>query len=173
MDLKGAKLIDFTGKVAGAQHYEQFTDEVTKAVRSHDGNKVAVVIDPGFGFDAEAPHLVSDHINLTGSNPLLGPNDACGERFPVVNDIYLTEEMPGRILPAIQRGVLGGLKNGVVPDADQMTKLKGLGAQFFSYNLAQTMIVAAHSGWKVIGIVVPSRLPLDGALINEIKSLTN
>jgi hypothetical protein len=51
--------------------------------------------------------------------------------------------------------------------------LKGLGAQFFSYNLAQTMIVAAHSGWKVIGIVVPSRLPLDGALINEIKSLTN
>jgi hypothetical protein len=81
--------------------------------------------------------------------------------------------MPGRILPAIQRGVLAGLKHGVVPDAAQMTKLKGLGAQFFSYNLAQTMIVAAHSGWKVIGIVVPSRLPLDGALINEIKSLTN
>lgn len=173
MDLKGAKLIDFTGKVAGAQHFDHFSDEVTKAVRSHNGAKVAVVIDPGFGFEAEAPHLVSDHINLTGSNPLMGPNDPCGERFPVVNDIYLTEEMPGRILPAIQCGVLGGLKAGVVPNAAEAAKLKSLGAQFFSYNLAQTMIIAAHSGWKVIGIVVPSRLPLDGALMNEIKSLVN
>lgn len=173
MDLKGAKLIDFTGKVAGAQQFERFTDEVTSAVRNHKGNKLAVIIDPGFGFEAEAPHLVSDHINLTGSNPLLGPNDACGERFPVVNDIYLVEAMPGKILPAIQRGVLGGLKHGVVPDTTETAKLKSLGAEFFSYNLAQTMIVAAHSGWKVIGIVVPSRLPLDGALMNEIKSLIN
>ncbi|MBS2003949.1 MAG: hypothetical protein JST44_20765 [Cyanobacteria bacterium SZAS LIN-5] len=173
MDLKGAKLIDFTGKVVGAQQFDRFTDEVTSAVRNHKGTRVAVVIDPGFGFTAEAPHLVSDHINLTGSNPLLGPNDACGERFPVVNDIYLVEEMPGKILPAIQRGVLGGLKQGVVPDAAETAKLKSLGAEFFSYNLAQTMIVAAHSGWKVIGIVVPSRLPLDGALMNEIKSLIN
>ncbi|CAN5364883.1 hypothetical protein BH10CYA1_BH10CYA1_19440 [soil metagenome] len=171
MELKGAKLIDFTGKVVGAQHFESFSDEVTKAVRSHSGNKVAVVIDPGFGFDAEAPHLVADHINLTGTNPLMGPNDACGERFPVVNDIYLTEDMPGKILPAIQRGILGGLKHGVAPSASEIAKLKTLGAEFFSYNLAQTMIVAAHSGWKVIGIVVPSRLPLDGALMNEIKSL--
>lgn len=173
MDIKGAKLFDFTGKIVGAQHFDRFNDEVTKAVRNHGGNRVAVVIDPGFGFAAEAPHLVSDHINLTGSNPLLGPNDACGERFPVVNDIYVTEDMPGRILPAIQRGVLGGLKHGVVPEARELEKLKSLGAEFFSYNLAQTMIIAAHCGWKVIGIVVPSRLPLDGALMNEIKSLIN
>jgi purine-nucleoside phosphorylase len=173
VELKGAKIIDFTGKVAGAQHFENFSDQVTKAIRNHAGAKVAVVIDSGFGFAAEAPHLVADHINLTGSNPLIGPNDACGERFPVVNNIYLTEPMPGKILPAIKRGVLGGLKHGCAPSAEEMSKLKTLGAEFFSYNLAQTMIVAAHSGWKVIGIVVPSRLPLDGALINEVKSLVN
>lgn len=173
MELKGAKFIDFTGKISGAQQFKQFSDEVTNAIRSHDGAKIAIVVDGGFGFDSEAPHLVSDHINFTGTNPLLGPNDECGERFPVVNEIYLTANMPGKILPAIQRGVLGGLKAGVVPTAAEAGKLKELGAEFFSYNLAQTMIIAAHSGWKVVGIVVPSRLPLDGALINEVKSLLN
>jgi purine-nucleoside phosphorylase len=173
VELKGAKIIDFTGKVAGAQHFDNFSDQVTKAIRSHEGTKIAVVIDAGFGFETEAPHLVSDHINLTGTNPLLGPNDTCGERFPVVNDIYVTHFVPGKILPAIQQGVLGGLKQGFAPSADEIKRLKTLGAEFFSYNLAQTMIVAAHSGWKVLGIVLPSRLPVDGALMNEVKSLVN
>lgn len=172
MELKGAKIIDFTGKVASAR-FDNFSDQVTQAIRSHGGTKVAVVIDSGFGFAAEAPHLVSDHINLTGTNPLLGPNDSCGERFPVVNNIYVTHFVPGKILPAIQHGVLGGLKEGFKPSPEQLEKLKSLGVDFFSYNLAQTMIVAAHSGWKVMGIVVPSRLPVDGALINEVKSLVN
>lgn len=172
VSLKGAKLIDFTGKAHAAQKYPQFSEDVIKAIREGGSNKVVVVIDTGFGFQQNAPHLVSDHLNFTGGNPLLGPNDPCGERFPVINDIYLTE-LPGKIISNLPKGILGGLPAGVMPSADETKKLRSLGAEFFSYNLAQTMIVAAHSGWKVVGIVLPNNVPFDSGLAAELQALLN
>lgn len=168
VSLKGAKLIDFTGTVPGFESHAAFNDGITKALRAPAENKTVVVIDRGFGFSSPQAHLVRDHINFTGYVPLVGPNDSCGDRFPVVNDIYLTQ-LGGKALPQLRAGVAGGLKAGVVPTAEEEAELRRLGADFFCYNLVHTMIVAAHAGWKVVAIVLPENEKLDGQLITELQ----
>ncbi|HEY9713583.1 MAG TPA: hypothetical protein V6C72_08930 [Chroococcales cyanobacterium] len=170
--LKGARLIDFTGKLKGAEQHDAYSTEVAKSLRSAAGNKVVVVVDNGFGFEQERAHLVFDHLNFLGDNPLCGPNDPCGERFPVVNEIYLTEWHEGA-LGKLPQGVLGGLKNGIKPDASEEKLARDLGAEFFSYNLVPTMIVAAHAGYKMVGIVIPRAAEIDKDLADELSKLVN
>jgi purine-nucleoside phosphorylase len=107
----------------------------------------------------EAPHVVRDHLNLTGTNPLVGPNDPCGERFPSVNDVYITD-----LCPNLPRGVAAGLVGGVFPTREEMEFLRSLGADFCCYNLVPTMIVAAHAGLKVLGLVVPEGVEVNPVL---------
>lgn len=152
MSLRGAMLIDFTGAIKPGGH-DSFNDAVVKLIRSGD-HKTVVIVDRGSCLQVSQPHLVTDHINLTGTNPLCGPNDPCGERFPVVNEIY-HNTTGDETIDKLPRGVAAGLKTGVVPRDEEMVKLKSLGADFCCYNLVPAMIVAAHAGLKVIGIVVP------------------
>lgn len=159
MSLKGARLIDFTGAVSGFEHYAQFGDSVVKLLRNGSENKVVVVIDRAL--HTTEPHLVADHVNLSGTNPLCGPNVECGERFPVVNGVYLTE-FGDDVLTRLPRGVAGGLKAGVSVSEEERAKLSALGIDFYCYNLVNTMLVAAHAGWKVVAIVVP-----DGTRIGD------
>jgi hypothetical protein len=167
VNLKGAKLIDFTGSVGG-EAYDKFCDAVTQSLRSPHDTKVVVVVDRGFGFQTDRPHVVKDHLNFTGHVPLVGPNDTIGERFPVVNNIYVTE-FTGDALSKLPSGIAGGLKQGVKPAADEAKRLYELGADFFCYNMVQTMVIAAHAGWKVVGVLVPENAKLDGDLIAELK----
>lgn len=176
MNSKNIKIIDFAGclksDTTDAYSCDRFSESVTDTVRNRSASKVLVVVDRGFGMKGVAPHLVSDHLNLTGSNPLMGPNNPCGERFPVVNGIY--DDCPaGEQLAKLPRGILGGLKEGIVPTKAEEEKLRSLGAEFFSYNLVQTMIIAAHAGLKVIGLVVPKDAVLDASLVAEIEAVGN
>ena len=115
---------------------------------------------------------MADHLNFTGTNPLIGPNDPCGERFPVINEIYI-EDPPADELRSLPRGILGGLKGGVRPNKAEEEKLRSLGAEFFSYNMVQTMIVAAHAGHRIIGLVIPEGKNLSEELIAAVKSLSD
>ena len=172
MSSTNIKIIDFTGRIfsPSVDTYDCFSETVTNTIRQHVSNKLLIVVDQGFGFKLPAPHVVSDHLNLTGTNPLMGANDPCGERFPIINDIY-KDDLQGENLSKLSKGVLGGLKDGTVPSAAEEAKMRSLGADFFSYNLVQTMIVAAHSGLKVIGVVVPKGAALGGVLVAELEAL--
>ena len=172
MNLRGAKIIDFTGTVNGADRYDRFSQKITDVLRQEAKNKTAVVFDRGFGFDQQVPHLVSDHLNFVGTNPLVGPNHPIGQRFPVVNEIYLTEFHDGA-LAKMPRGIVAGLKAGLTPNSDEEKFARAMGANFFSYNVVPTMIVAAHAGWKVLAIVIPQNSQLDKeavtALLNQVN----
>lgn len=166
---KGAKLVDFTGTASGFQQMKRFGPEFTDLIRkSKDGAKAVVVVDRGFGGRYSKPLLARDHINLTGDNPLVGHNDPdVGPRFPIVQGIYLTDALQGS-----DTGIVAGLKEGVKPDAEEQDLLRTIGVDICSYNLVPSMLVAAHAGWKVLGIILPDDVTLSSEQLNEIKELT-
>lgn len=159
MNFAGAKIIDFTGAVVEGGHYLRFDSAVVNALRGVHENKIAIVCDCGFGFRDPAPYVVTDHLNFTGDNPLIGPNDPSGERFVVVNNIYVTDAhdmlVPKSAFGQLNKGIACGLKPGLIPDAEELALIYELGAHFYCYNLVPTMLIAAHAGWKVLGLALP------------------
>jgi hypothetical protein len=176
LKLRYAKRLDFTGTLDKQEWYspsEGLYDQATKdLIRNQDKAELVIVVDRAYNCaDPSQAHLVVDHINLTGDNPLVGPNDnAVGPRFPVVNNIYLCsadlidqEETwsIGNPLGKLPTGIAAGVKAGVRLDDQEWQTVKGLGADFYCYNLVQCMILAAHRGLPVVGIALPEGAQLD------------
>lgn len=158
--------IDYTGCASHLTQYSSFSDEVMRFIRSELPAKRLVIVDYGYGLPKPVVSLVADHLNLTGSNPLVGPNNPCGERFPRVTDVYLTEG--AEKLPNL---ITAGLKPGIKPNAEEVSAIKAVGGQCWSYNLVPTMIVAAHAGLKVVGILLPEGGTDKAKFESEVKSL--
>src|SRR6516165_10843684 len=88
--------IDYTGKLTEFNQYDRFNNQVTVELRNSrfsNGEKILLLADWGFAFETPVPHLVADHLNLAGSNPLVGPNDPIGDRFPVATNLYLVPKL--------------------------------------------------------------------------------
>lgn len=164
LKLRHAKRIDFTESLEDFEAFPEFSQEVTDYIRVKDKAELAIIVDRGYGFKTQAVHLVADHINLSGHNPLVGPNDENGPRFPVVNHVYLCaadlinqEETwsIGNPLEKLPTGIAAGIKPGVKLNSQEWEHLTQLGANFYCHNLVQSMLVAAHKGLPVVGLVVP------------------
>lgn len=109
--------------------------------------------------------LIRDHINLTGRNPLTGPNDPrLGPRFPDMSEVY---PAPIRSLAmAIGEGVGVPLREGVyawflgpsyeTPAEVQMAKR--LGADLVGMSTVPEAIAARHMGAAVLGISLVTNL---------------
>lgn len=103
--------------------------------------------------------LIRDHINLTGHNPLVGPNDdAMGPRFPDMSETYskalreaafqLAEQLGVRLRDGVYAGMLGPSYE--TPAEVRMLKI--LGADAVGMSTVYEAIVAAHGGAQVLGI---------------------
>jgi purine-nucleoside phosphorylase len=104
--------------------------------------------------------LVIDHINLTGTNPLVGPNlDSFGPRFPDMSEAYdlslvaLAEKtaLESRIL--LRRGVYAGVLGPSLETPAETRFLRMIGADAVGMSTVSEVIVAAHSGLKTMAIV--------------------
>lgn len=171
MKLRNSKKIDFTGELGGFEKFEAFGEAVLKRIREKDKAEVVIIVDRGYGIADGEPRLVVDHLNLSGTNPLVGPNNPIGERFPVVNGIYLTaadtmdqEETwsMGNPLSKLKTGVAAGVRAGQKLNDADLEFVRGLGADFYCANLVPAMIASAHAGLKVVGILLP-----EGAQLSE------
>jgi purine-nucleoside phosphorylase len=111
--------------------------------------------------------LVTDHINLTGANPLTGPNlDAIGPRFPDMTRAY----DPGLLGTAAGEALSGGtdLKQGVyvgIPGPSMETPaetrfLRMTGADAVGMSTVIEVIAAVHCGLRVCAIVVITNVNL-------------
>jgi purine-nucleoside phosphorylase len=125
------------------------------------GPSVAVLTNAAGGLDpAFAPGdvmLVTDHINLSGDNPLRGPNlDRFGERFPPMTDAYDPALRAAALAAAERTGV--ALRQGVYimlsgPSYEtraEMRMLRGLGGNAVGMSTAHETIVARHAGVRVL-----------------------
>ncbi len=168
--MAGKKLIDFTGLVKLFQNHQQFNDAVIAQLREGGAGGEVVVVD--FAKGISEPSLVSDHLNVSGVSPLMGANNAIGERFPVVNEIYEIEnsKLPSA-LHTLPRVVVAGVNEAINAGDKELTFLKTLGADATCKNIVPTMLIAAHAKKKVLAVLVPEGQTLNAELLSALASL--
>lgn len=112
-----------------------------------------------YRFKAGDLMLILDHINLTGSNPLIGPNDPeVGERFPVMFDAYRPElnaiahKVAQKEGIYLQEGVYAGITGPAFFTKAELRFLTKIGADTIGMSTVPEVIVATHAGIKVLGI---------------------
>lgn len=123
--------------------------------------------------------LISDHINLMGDNPLIGPNfDEQGPRFPDMSDAYdealrvvARREALGLGI-TLREGVYVAVSGPNLETAAEYRMLRAIGADVVGMSTIPEVIVAKHAGMRVLGlsIVTDACLPdaLEPANVDEI-----
>jgi len=105
--------------------------------------------------------IIKDHINLTGTNPLVGANhDDWGERFPDMTEAYdnhlisLAEEAGSNFTTPLRKGVYAGLPGPSLETSAEVRFLKTIGAEAVGFSTVQEVIAAVHAQIKVLGLSI-------------------
>lgn len=145
--------------------YEGYGSEVTAfpvRVMKELGVKSLLVTNAAGGVNTSfAPGnlmLITDHLNMTGTSPLVGPNDnALGVRFPDMTQAYskrlraaAREVAEGQGLQ-LQEGVYAGLLGPAYETPAEIVMLRTLGADAVGMSTVSEVIVARHAGLEVLG----------------------
>jgi len=111
--------------------------------------------------------ILTDHINLTGANPLIGPNlDNFGPRFPDMTRVYdpdlialaSTKALESGIL--IRQGVYVGVLGPSLETGAETRFLRMIGADAVGMSTVAEAIVAVHCRLSIIAIVVITNVNL-------------
>ncbi len=105
--------------------------------------------------------LITDHINLSGENSLVGRNtDTWGPRFPDMTRAYdreligLAQEAARAAGIPLRTGVYAGLKGPSLETPAETRFLKIIGAEAVGFSTVQEVIAAVHAGMAVLGVSV-------------------
>jgi purine-nucleoside phosphorylase len=100
--------------------------------------------------------VVTDHINLTGTSPLVGPNDeVLGPRFPDMTTVYdedlrmMLHEVADQAGIGLRAGVYAGLVGPSYETPAEVRMLRTLGAQAVGMSTVHEAIALRHMGVRV------------------------
>jgi len=103
--------------------------------------------------------LMDDHINLLGSNPLVGPNDErFGPRFPDMTEVYsnrlrtIAVEAASSLGQPLARGIYVALHGPSYETPAEIRFLRTIGADAVGMSTVPEAIVARHMGIEVLGV---------------------
>ncbi|MBW1802004.1 MAG: purine-nucleoside phosphorylase [Deltaproteobacteria bacterium] len=118
-------------------------------------------------FSAGDVMLVLDHINLTGKNPLIGPNlDAFGPRFPDMSEVYdrdliqLARKASLEMGILLRQGVYVGIIGPSLETPSETRFLRMIGADAVGMSTVPEVIVGVHCGLKILVIVAVTNVNL-------------
>jgi purine-nucleoside phosphorylase len=153
--------------MAGRVHlYEGYTPaQVTYGVRVLGalGVRSIVFTNAAGGIDLSLERgglvLISDHINLQGCNPLVGPNDdSVGPRFPDMTEAYSREyretakDVAAELCVPMREGVYAAMLGPSYETPAEIRFLRIIGADVVGMSTVLETIVANHMGIRVLGI---------------------
>jgi purine-nucleoside phosphorylase len=108
---------------------------------------------------------ITDHLNLTGANPLTGPNDErLGTRFPDMGEPYdarlgaLLDAGAARLGVGLGQGIYAGLAGPSYETPAEVRMLRTLGADLVGMSTVLEAIAARHAGVRVAAISVVTNL---------------
>lgn len=156
-----------TAVMAGRVHfYEGYTmKEVTFPVRvlGSLGVRSLVLTNAAGGINLSLSQgglvLISDHLNLQGTNPLIGSNEErFGPRFPDMSEAYdrryraLARTAAEELGIELREGVYAGLTGPSYETPAEIRYLRTIGADMVGMSTVPEVIVANHLGMRVLGI---------------------
>lgn len=163
--ISGKAVLIFAGRV---HLYEGRTPaEVTYPVRAAIGAGCQTIVLTNAaggiaeGLEVGAPCLISDHLNLTGQNPLTGPNDdTVGPRFLDLTDVYDPglRDLARAVDPELLEGVYAGLSGPTYETPAEVRMLRTLGADLVGMSTVHEAIAARYLGARVLGISIVANM---------------
>lgn len=172
-NLAGKNVIVMQGRF---HYYEGYVlKSVTLPVRIFKelGAKIFIVTSAVGGlnrsFQAGDLMLITDHINATGTNPLIGPNDdSLGPRFLDMSEAYdkelikIAQEVARQENIKLQKGVYVGVTGPSYETPAEIEFLSMIGGDAVGMSTVAEVIVARHAGLRVLGISCITDLALPG-----------
>jgi len=174
-------------------YYEGYEpDEITYPVRvlKELGVHTLIISNAAGGLNPEFQTgdiaVITDHINLTGQNPLRGPNDdSLGPRFLDMFECYdpklieIASAVAVELGIRLQRGVYAWVTGPNFETAAEYRYLRIIGADLVGMSTVPETIVARHAGLRVLGFSVitdlgiPEKLkPVDLATVLRVANET-
>jgi purine-nucleoside phosphorylase len=103
--------------------------------------------------------VISDHINLQGSHPLIGPNDdSAGPRFPDMTEAYsaayraIAHQVAQQLNIQLQEGVYAALTGPSYETPAEIRYLRTIGADLVGMSTVPEVIVANYLAMRVLAI---------------------
>ncbi|MCM2285099.1 MAG: purine-nucleoside phosphorylase [Desulfobacula sp.] len=184
--LSGRPLLMMQGRFHLYEGYSP--EEVTFPIRVMQelGVRILILTNAAGGinlnFSAGDIMIIRDHINLTGKNPLAGPNEtAWGLRFPDMSRVYdpglmdLAQKIALQCRIPIRTGVYAGLLGPSLETPAETRFLKLIGADAVGFSTVMEAIAGVHAGMKILGISLITNIndpdnPMETTLESVLKT---
>jgi purine-nucleoside phosphorylase len=161
--VSGTPVVVLSGRVHLYEGYtaQQVTYGIRKLKQLGIGSLIVTNAAGGINLDYSRGTLVliSDHINLQGTNPLIGPNDEnLGPRFPDMTEAYskryrqIAMTAGDELGIELKEGVYAGLAGPSYETPAEIRYLRAMGADLVGMSTVPEVIVANHMGIACLGI---------------------
>jgi purine-nucleoside phosphorylase len=161
--LAGRRVAALSGRVHVYEGHDLRTVSFAARVIGRLGVKVLILTNAAGGINTNLGPgtlmVIDDHINLLGSNPLVGPNeDAWGARFPDMSEVYsarlrrLADDVARAQGLALGHGIYVALHGPSYETPAEIRFLRTIGADAVGMSTVPEAIVARHMGVEVLGV---------------------
>ena len=158
-----AHIVVMQGRVHLYEGYDVHDVVFPMRVFSRLGIRAVVLTNAAGGINTEYSQgclvVLKDHINLQGTNPLIGPNDTrFGQRFPDMTQAYfrpyrqITMEHGRRLGIDIFEGVYAAVLGPSYETPAEIRYLRAIGADLVGMSTVAEVIAARHLGLRVLAI---------------------
>jgi purine-nucleoside phosphorylase len=162
-DVQGRRVAALSGRAHFYEGYDLATVVFATRVIGRLGVKQVILTNAAgginTGFAQGALMVIDDHINLLGSNPLIGPNDErFGLRFPDMSEVYsrrlrdIADAAAAAKGVPVSHGVYAAVHGPSYETPAEIRFLRTIGADAVGMSTVPEALAARHLGMNVLGI---------------------
>jgi purine-nucleoside phosphorylase len=162
-NVAGKRIAALSGRAHFYEGHDLATVVFATRVMGRIGVKQIVLTNAAGGINTSfaqgALMVIDDHINLLGSNPLVGPNDErFGTRFPDMSEVYsrrlrrIAADAARAKGVAVTHGVYVAVHGPSYETPAEIRAFRSIGADAVGMSTVPEAIAARHMGMEVLGI---------------------